>query len=93
MVERYRNPRLWSGLAYILANSYDKGNHIYSVSYVWYEQEFSLCKTKAFRELYEFRAYEVFRSLDKSLTKGKTIRTAWNNRNELVITPDFLPNQ
>ena len=93
MSERYVNPRLKSGLAHVFANSFDEGNHLRVWSFVWYEHEFSMCKTKAFRRLYEARALAVFRSLDKSLTDGKTVRMAWTPHGELVITPDFLPKR
>ena len=93
MSERYVNPRLKSGLAHVFANSFDEGKHTRIVSLIWHEAEFSMCKTKAFHRLYERRALEVFRSLDKSLTEGKTLRMEWTPNNELALTPDFLPQR
>ena len=61
-LERYINPRLTSGIEhvmYITASAELFGQH--NAGFVWYEPEFSLCKTKAFRKLYEARALELAR--------------------------------
>jgi len=85
-LEEYWNPRLTSGIEYVMnitANKERYGQH--SCGFVWYEPEFSLCKTKAFRKLYEARAWKLAQAIRRERGYDLEISVSWNVRDELII--------
>jgi hypothetical protein len=92
-LERYINPRLTSGIEhvmYITASAELFGQH--SAGFVWYEPEFSLCKTKAFRKLYEARALELARRVRREKGYDLEVKVSWTVHNELVIMTQRIIN-
>jgi hypothetical protein len=84
--ERYVNPRLTSGIEYVMSITANKplyGQH--SCGFIWYEPEFSLCKTKAFRKLYEARAMKLAQAVRRERGYELEISVSWNVRDELII--------
>lgn len=85
-LEQYWNPRLTSGLEYVMnitANPEKFGQR--NAGFVWFEPEFSLCKTKEFRKLYEARAWHLAARIRKERGYDLGIKVSWNAHNELVI--------
>ena len=85
-LEQYWNPRLTSGLEYVMNITASPGKFGQrSTGFVWFEPEFSLCKTKAFRKLYEARAMDLALKIRKERGYDLEIKVEWTVHNELVI--------
>ena len=85
-MEQYWNPRLTSGLEYVMnitASPEKFGQR--NTGFVWFEPEFGLCKTKAFRKLYEARAMDLALKIRKERGYDLEIKVSWTVHNELVI--------
>lgn len=86
MTHEYINPRLSSGVAWVLgtvANTQHSGQS--DMGFIWYEQEFSLCKNAKFRKLFESRALAIAEQIRRENDYNLEIRTEWTVYNELVV--------
>jgi hypothetical protein len=91
MSEEYINPKLTSGISYVMSVTASKENAGQSnCGYIWYEPEFSLCKTAQFRKLYEYRAIKIAEQIRRDNDYKLDISVCWTVNNELIVMTSVI---